>query len=275
MYLLIEIGINEVCLHSSLWHISPEHSMLPLSLIRLKMLHGTMQAATSYLITLSQAPQTQLYQLGLGSWAGWFYVVIVVCKLVFLLENERLGCTELENVPEGIDSMNLDNAALHSNPVGLEGVTADSDWDALAVSREYNVRGLFEQIVEKLRCTLPADSAPWKKARAERDSLYSVACIQRVMLNGFNKRLNQQLTAQPVGHDTSNTWQATQTAQEHLAAHQSNILNLPFSNFMNFDALNFDGIDLPTSNFPPQAAQEVLGDWMWNMAMDDFTMPSM
>ena len=46
--------------------------------------------------------------------------------------------------------------------------------------------------------------------------------------------------------------------------------------FANFDSINFDGISVPTSmSYTPQAGQEMLGDWMWDMVMDDFTMPTL
>lgn len=82
--------------------------------------------------------------------------------------------------------------------------------------------------------------------------------------------------AQSGAHDMSQqaSWQSSEPLQPHPQG-QSNLLSLPFSNFMHFDAINFDGITLPNSTFLLQGGQDILGDWMWNAAMDDFTMPTM
>jgi len=204
----------------------------------------------------------------------------VICKLVFLQENERLGSTSLEDIPEEIDNLlprNVDSAVSSINDQGLEGCAEESGWNALAVAREYNVRHLFDQFVDKLRCTLPVDCAPWRKPRDERDSLYSIACIQRTMLNGFIKRIDRQTsaaaqgdrTAQPFANETSTSsqvpWEAMQGFQDNSNAQAARVLSQPFSNFMNFDSINFDGITLPTTTFPPQGGEEFLGDLMWDM----------
>jgi hypothetical protein len=291
MFLLIDINIHEVALHSSLWNKVPQHTTPhSLSLVRLKMLHLTMEGATSYLATLLEAPQSQLYHLGLGSWAGWFYALVVVCKLVFLQENERSGRAALEDLSGEIDNLippDIDGAVQPEDTAPpLESSTDESGWSAVAVARGYNIRGLFERFTQKLRCTLEADGALWRKPREERDSLYAIACIQHIMTAGFIKRFDRRTadanrepsTAQSGTHEASNQgqWQPAQPFQPaSVAQGQSDILSLPFSNFMHFDAINFDGITLPDSTFPPQAGEEILGDWMWNMVMDDFTMPTM
>jgi len=246
-----------------------------------------MEGATSYLTTLLQASPSDLYRLGLGSWAGWFYALVVVCKLVFLQDNERLGRAALEGITGEIDNLLPRGVAGDLQPndaiPSLESSADESGWSAVAVAREYNIRKLFEQFMEKLTCTLPLDGAPWGKAPEERDSLYSIACIQKLMTNGLFKRFertsnapNQPSTTQSGAQEDPNQtqWQSSQQLQPDPQG-QSEILSLPFNNFMHFDAINFDGITLPASTFPPQAGEEILGDWMWNMVMDDFTMPTM
>ncbi|KAF2831676.1 hypothetical protein CC86DRAFT_142368 [Ophiobolus disseminans] len=293
LFTLLDMGINEVCLYSSLWGTSPQQITLPPSLARLKMLHRTMEAGTSYLNTLLRAPESQLYHLSLGTWAGWFYAVIVICRLVFLQENERMGRTALDDIPEEIDNIlprNLDGVVPPANDPGFDICPEDCGWVALTVAREFNIRHLFDQFVEKLSCTLPADCAPWRKARDERDSLYAIASIQHTMLNGFIKRIERQTPTVATSEGTAQylagegvtsygpfqpTWQTSQPIEVDANGRPGGILSLPFSSFMNFDSINFEGITLPASAFPPQGGEEIYSDLMWDMVMDDFTMPSL
>jgi hypothetical protein len=282
MISLLDTGINEVSLHSSLWRISAQQTEAPQSLIRQKMLHRTMQAATSYMSTLLQTPQPQLFPLGLGSWCGWFYAFIVICKLVFLQENERLGRTQLENIAEELDNLipqNTEDKGLANEP-GAEDRADELGWNALAVAREYDVRQLLTDFTKRLRFTLPEDDAPWHKPKEERDSLYSIACIQQTMLHGFTKRLDRLASVATASSSpgqpapSKESWQSSQPGNNGPRARPTEVLALPFANFMNFDSLNFDSVELPASTFPSQGGDEMLGDWMWNMAMDDFTMPA-
>jgi hypothetical protein len=282
MISLLDIGINEVSLHSSLWRISAQQAKVPNLLTRQKMLHRTMQAATSYMSTLLQIPQPSLFPLGLGAWCGWFYVFIVICKLVFLQENERLGHTQLENIAEEIDNLIPHNIE-DKDPINDTGVHDRADelgWSALAVAREYNVRQLLEDFRKKLRFTLPENDVPWHKSKEERDSLYSIGCIQHTMLHGFTKRLDRLASVATASSSTGQpapfkeSWQSSQPGNNGPRSKPTDILALPFGNFMHFDSLNFDSVEFPASNFPSQGGDEMLGDWMWDMAMDDFTMPS-
>jgi hypothetical protein len=154
-------------------------------------------------------------------------------------------------------------------------------WNALVVAREYNVRQLLDDFTKKLNFTLPEGAIPWRKPKEERDSLYSIGCIQHTMLLGFKKRIDRLAPATTPSSTTEQPaplleeqWQPSQPGTNGPRARPTEVLALPFSNFMNFDSLNFDGVELPASTFPSQGGQETLGDWMWDMAMDDFTMPS-
>jgi hypothetical protein len=175
------------------------------------------------------------------------------------------------------------------NPTSVDHAN-ESGWDAMTVAREYDIQRLFERFMAKMRFVQPEGSAPWSKPRSERESLYSIGCIQQIMLHGFTKRIgrlasgnltNNTDTDQGIFHPTTapnglgcdgpapTAWQPPP-----LAAF--NPMALPFTNFMRFDSINFDGVTLPSSSLPPQASQEeILGDFMWDMVMDDFTMPSM
>jgi hypothetical protein len=245
-----------------------------------------MEGATSYLKTLLAIPQPLLYHLGLGSWCGWFYAFIVICKLVFLQENERLGHTQVEDMPGEIDNLmpqiavlesllqrnEEDTTAADNNPA-LDGLDGHPGWDALALTRQYDLCRLLDQVTELFRFSLPKDFVPWRKPREERDSLYSLSCIQHTMLQAFTKRIDRLAhanapdttadrpttapTAPAQDQSYTNTWQFPQP---------TSILAHPFANFMNFDTINFDGVTIPASNYPQQqGGQEMLGDWMWDM----------
>jgi hypothetical protein len=245
-----------------------------------------MQAATSYISTLLQTPQPLLFSLGLGAWCGWFYAFIVICKLVFLQENERLGHTELDDIAEELDNL-IPHNGTPQNAEDKGKYTAADDradelgWDALTVAREYNVRQLLDDFTKKLNFTLPEGDIPWRKPREERDSLYSIGCIQYMMQHGFKKRIDLLAPAttpsskndQPVPI-LKEPWQTSQPGNNGPRARPTEVLALPFANLMNFDSLNFDGVVLPASTFSSQGGPDMLGDWMWDMAMDDFTMPS-
>jgi hypothetical protein len=264
-----------------------------------------MQAATSYMSTLVQAPQSLLFQMSLSSWCGWFYAFIVICKLVFLQENERLGyatldgiAAQLENITEEIDNLashnltpsNAEDKARPGDGMGPDNGSEELDWNALVVAREYNVRQLLEDFADKLKFTLPEDCITWRRPKEERDSLHAIACIHRTMLHGFTKRIDRLAstidispsTDQSIATPTTSSqgpstelWQSSQPATSGSSFQPSRLMALPFANFMNFDSLNFDGVEFPASTLPPQGGEDMLGDWMWDMAMDDFTMPSL
>lgn len=301
---LVDVGIHEICLHSSLWNPLPRPATNSQSIARLKMLHRTMEAVTLYMKTLLNVSKSQLYKLGLGTWSAWFYAYVVICKLVFLEENERLGNTNVDDIPEEINNL-LPNPLAPENAVSEDthdpkhvcqpADCSNPGWNALAVTHQYGLREISEQFTEKFQHTLSADDAPWIKPREDRDSLYTIACLHHVMFHGYKKRLQRhQLAmglpadrsnvsssaampmANPQDHHSIDQWQSSQ-----IIPSESNIEPvggtgvLPFASFMNFDSINFDGFTMPASALPMQAGEDMFGDWMWNMAMDDFTMPTL
>jgi hypothetical protein len=296
---LLDIGINEVCLHSSLWITSSQPATASRSLLRLKMLHRAMESAIAYIRILLKVPQPHLYRLGLGTWSAWFYSFVVICKLVFLQDNERIGETEVNGLPAEIDNLIPHNLAPENlapqEPDGKEAyfasVDGEPDWNALAVAKQYNLRKLFEEFSTKMAFTLPEQSAPWLQAKAERDALYAIACLHYTMRQGFMKRIDRlgpgetvntptgQSVAEPFAptqnYPPPEPWQSSQHNSGGNVMPVGSTGALPFASFMNFDSINFDGITLPASNFQSQGGEQVFGDWMWNMVMDDFTMPTL
>lgn len=269
---------------------------------RLKMLHRTMEAAITYMNILLDVSQTRLYQLGLGTWSAWFYTYIVICKLVFLEENERLGYTNVDDIPGEINNL-MPHPLAPGNPASEEANDpknsfqpvnySNSGWDALAVTRQYGLREISQRFTEKLSSTLPADAVPWKKPREDRDSLYSIACLHYVMFQGYTKRLQRHQLAvsgtdcsdpgqsvadpssNPQTYHTIDQWQSSQIVPSESNVEPVGGTVLPFASFMNFDSINFDGFSMPSSAFPLSGGDDMLGDWVWNMAMDDFTMPTL
>jgi hypothetical protein len=245
-----------------------------------------MEAATTYMNSLLLAPQTTLLQLGLGTWVGWFYAVIVICKLVFLQENECLGHTQVADIPAELDSMIPENvgASMHAGP---HTAIDESGWDALSVARDYNIQQLFESFMHKMRFTLPEGAAPWSKPRSNRDALYAIGCIQHMMLHGFTKRIGQlnakaSASGSSVNYPPSSghTWQPPEGMGGSAYVPPTGQMSLPFAYYMDFDSLNFDSVNLPRSSSAAavpgqQFGQEMFGDFMWDMVMDDFTMPAL
>jgi hypothetical protein len=300
MISLLDIDINEVCLHSSLWTTPSQSATAPRSLIRLKMLHRTMEGATTYIRTLLQIPQSLLPHLALGSWCAWFYAFVVICKLVFLEENERLGDTEVDDIPGEIDNLlphdhvpdepishRREDKGLSDKHAYLGDIANEPGWNALVIAREYNLRELFDQVTKKLAFILPEGSVLWGRPKEQRENLYAIACLHHTMHQGFTKRINQlalakassSSTVQPAtgpnvssrDYSSVDAWQTSQSISGSSIPPVGSTV-LPFASFMNFDSINFEGLTQIASTFPPQG-EEMLGDWMWNMVMDDFTMP--
>ncbi|KAH7372288.1 hypothetical protein BKA66DRAFT_572409 [Pyrenochaeta sp. MPI-SDFR-AT-0127] len=298
MFSVLDIWIHECCLHGSLWQVGDKSSSTSASLVRLKMLHHTMKASTSYLQILLQLPPKSLYPLALQSWAGWFYAIIVTCKLVFLEDNERLGQTQFGGIPQEIDNLipqALEDGTKPTEKVGTVGLNTTSGWAPLSVAQEYNVQQLFDQFMDLLSFTLPPGITPWTLVREKRDSLHAIACIQRTMLLGFTKRVQRFELVENTQKSDSRRAQCSHSEQIGAKTSAKTGLNpsaipsvtnptpnshtnstfqnsLPFAGFMNFDSLNFDGVTLPSS-FPTQ--QNGFDDWIWDSVMDDFTMPSL
>ncbi|KAH7379244.1 hypothetical protein DE146DRAFT_682374 [Phaeosphaeria sp. MPI-PUGE-AT-0046c] len=252
-------------------------------------------STTSFLVELDQIRESIASNQTLQrnrTWSAWFYTYIVICKLVFLDENERLGNTNVDDIPGEINNL-LPHPLVPDNPVSGDANDPKQNfqaidyskpgWNALAVTNQYGLNEISERFTEKLQCTLAAGAAPWKKPREDRDSLYPIACLHNVMFHGYQKRLQRyriaagqtdcstesQSTALPTatlhGHHSIDQWQSSQITPRVL----------PFVSFMNFDSINFDGLAMPSSAFPMQGSEDMLGDWVWNIAMDDFTMPSL
>ncbi|PVI02420.1 hypothetical protein DM02DRAFT_701928 [Periconia macrospinosa] len=265
---LLRIWIHECALHSSFWTPSPTNSF-SISPTRLKALRRCLRAMQSYVDKLLLVPQSSLHHLSSSSWVGWFYAVIVACKL----EVTKLMTDEFDtDAPQ-------ESYSLPTN------VVTNASWDAIVVAQEANVQTLFEGFLKKLDFTVakhPTDECECS------DPLHSLLYLQRTLSHGFMKRMKEQLakasaesnstryrpsTYQANTHATNNAlgqYQHTEThtqTDSHSAVLQNNPLQMLNNNF-NFNSLNFDGFMMPESH---QTVQ--YDDMLWDMVMDDFSMP--
>jgi hypothetical protein len=248
------------------------------------MLHRALAASKSYMETLNNSALPLLYQLSMATWTSWFYVVAVTCKLVFLEDTETAEDSQVANIEGEIENLfardqNTARRNLHS-----EDGTA---WDPVDVAQDSNIEQIFLAFRRKLEIPLPLDSPPWTKNKNDRDSLYAIACLHQMLMQGFTKRLHE--LAHPTTAPNSNVASLNPTLplpalissvdDSHDYIRPSNSASNgtsrlpqgPVAGFMHFDTINFDGITLP----PWMATQyPSLDDWIWNTAVDDFTLPT-
>lgn len=289
----LEIQIDECCIHSSLWRTYADGSTSPPSPFRLTMFDRTMRAAMAYMQILLDLDKADLFHLPTHVWTAWFHILIVICKLVFVRDSERMEDVPIEDLPAELinilpcDPPEEQHDATPGHQQGLE-----ASWSPLAVARQYGVQAKFEQLMQKFRFSLPEGTGPWSIPIHERDSLHSVACIQQLSLHGFAKRIkrSQALTQNSMSNhkplsavDAQNAERINKvTGESHsnavLAAfmdgqmmHPTVQSTMPFASFMDFGTMNLDGIELP-GQYGVQ--QEHVNDWMWNTMMEDFSMPT-
>lgn len=154
MFFFLEAWIAECCLYSSLWRTPTKNSAFPPSLVRLKTLHRALSATTSYIKTILELPKTTLFHLGFQSWAGWFHIVVVTCKLVFLEDNERIGQTNFEGIPQELEKLHPhlpDHEAHNSKDAQPQSNGETTSLNPLSVARQYEVPQLLDRFMGMLR----------------------------------------------------------------------------------------------------------------------------
>lgn len=268
-----------------------------ISMNRVKALTRTMDATTTYLKTILQLEPKQLYYLGLQAWGGWFYSLLVMCKVIFLEDNERIGNTVMDDLTHeisGIFPENTDSAEPTNDNLRQSRRVAESGWQPVSVARDYNVQNLFDQYKEMFLFTLPPNLAPWTLDKSQRDSLHTLACLLHVMRAGFMKRIQRvdptanieasanvqpqnSRTAFPTSVPPNNSNPLGPGQHRNLPSygdeHPTVQSSLPFLSTMNFDSINFDGLVIPGS--VQQQQPNIMDDWIWNSMMDDFTLPTL
>lgn len=245
----------------------------------------------SYVDALLVVPQSSLHHLSSQSWVGWFYAGIVACKLVFLEDNERDSETDIQPTDQEVTKLMTDefddNAPHESYPLPTNVVT-NASWDPISVAQEANVQNLFEGFVKKMDFTItkqPADPACECS-----DPLHALLYLQRTLSHGFIKRMKGLLAKSNA--DSSNNRPKSSMYQPNMqaatgplpqyppSASHAQANNIPgtmsqdplhlFNSNWNLNSINFEGFTMPDSQHPVQASYD---DMLWDMVMDDFSMP--
>ena len=245
-----------------------------------------------------------LYHLAFPSWSGWFYAIIVACKLVFLEEDERHFQTDLDSVSQEVSKLCTDEfarpRAVEPCKLPTETVTT-SRWDPIVVAREAEVHSLFDQFIKKMEFTIPYHAHSLDMDMDIKnlmfDPLFSMLCLQRSLLHGFTKRMKDHLAKlpNPMATPDSSSQSATSSdedmdarasisglpvgissfdpsSQTHYQAPEPcQPRRIPLMNTFHFDTLNFDTIAPP--ELLPTMLQPAQTDLLWDTVMDDFTFP--
>ncbi|KAF2119342.1 hypothetical protein BDV96DRAFT_343251 [Lophiotrema nucula] len=306
---LVDIWLYESSLHNSLWNqrASNTHASFPAT--RLKMLYRTMNAVKAYLNAMLAIDQDSFYNLAFPAWSGWFYTIIVACKLVFLQEHGKQDYTGPEDVQQalgliihdsdGLKQVDLQRPSSSSRYV-LSSTT--SSWDPMMVEKEAEFLSLFEKFLEKMDFTTPldewfdkADKFAHKKDDHACSPLFSIACLQRGLLHGFQKRLSEyarlRVASSPNPSDVPNSGTASDLHRSgptpntllhpvlldnpgltpYEQARAADPHPIPFIGHLNFGMTNFD--TLPEAPVPTVYDQYAYQDWAWDAMMEDFTLP--
>ncbi|KAJ4372061.1 hypothetical protein N0V83_003834 [Neocucurbitaria cava] len=139
MFSFLDALLHESCLHKMRWKDASQPGRFTSSLARLDMIRRTIEASRTYLNILIETPVESLYQLTLLPWGSCFYAVILICKVVFIEDNERLGNSNFDIIPQEVDNLipqNIDSQDPHTMDTGHLDPNKGS-WDPLSVSREY------------------------------------------------------------------------------------------------------------------------------------------
>jgi hypothetical protein len=184
------MSIHECCLHSSLWVPSPNESLSSFSQARLTTLSRALRAMQTYLETFLATPQKSLYYLPFSAWSGWFYSAIVACKLVFLSCSEHSGQTNLDALPNERNIF-LPNQTSSTNAPQISPNPQIKLWDPVSVAKEAGILDLFGRFLEKMKFNFPPEDNNWTDMNEDTDPLFHIACLQRSLHNGFNKKIKE------------------------------------------------------------------------------------
>ncbi|KAF2707864.1 hypothetical protein K504DRAFT_458347 [Pleomassaria siparia CBS 279.74] len=206
---LLDMWIHECCLHSSLWTPYPDgvNSSSPTS--RTNTLAHALQAMKTYLNTLLDTPQSALYHLSFPCWSGWFYAVILACKLVFLSYDEDSGHTSLDAARDGLNQLLPDHfkPVMGTHSLSLQQKPQLGHWDPVTMAKDIGILHLFARFMHKMEFTLPPSEDDWKDETVVKDPLFNVTCLQNCLLHGFNKKMKEYtaISTAVSGNSTANT----------------------------------------------------------------------
>ncbi|KAF2847658.1 hypothetical protein T440DRAFT_190795 [Plenodomus tracheiphilus IPT5] len=86
---------------------------------------------------LLPTPEEQLCHVGLHSWASWFHIVVVSCKLVLPQDNERCRGAKFADLPQEIISLFPKQGKSGTAAIERSASTA-FDWRPATVARRYS-----------------------------------------------------------------------------------------------------------------------------------------
>ena len=238
-----------------------------------------MNTVQVYLKAVIAIPVESIQFLAFPSWSGWCYACILACRMVFL-EDEREQQTELTETFTEVLRLVMDKS-LHMEPrlYSLPAQATSSAWDPIAVANETNILSLFHQMYDKMKFTLPADLNIAKYDHCNTHPLCKIAYFQRNFLVSFGMRLKKcmgKIDDQNKTNDTPQesvavaTWENWAAPQPSYARERQERYRVPLMQNLHFNSMNFDSIAPPDGAMPLDTS---FSDWLWNSAMDDFTMP--
>lgn len=249
---------------------------------RLNALFRCMNAVQVYLKAVIAIPVESIQLLAFPSWSGWCYACIVACRMVFL-EDEREQQTELTETFTEVLRVVMDKS-LHMEPriYSLPARTTSSAWDPITVANEANILSLFHQMYDKMKFTLPKDTDIENYDHCNTHPLCKIAFFQRNFLVSFGIRLKKCMgklddlnkTIGPAPQESvavvpRENWAAPPPCYARERQERS---RMPLMQNLHFNSMNFDSIAPPDNGVPYETT---FSDWLWNTAMDDFTMPPM
>ncbi|KAF1970011.1 hypothetical protein BU23DRAFT_219867 [Bimuria novae-zelandiae CBS 107.79] len=277
---LSEIWIYECAVHGPLWDTSGGPSTGRMSAPRLQILSRCLNAVRSYLKTVIAIPDASIHNLSFPSWSAWCYACIIACKLVFLEEEHEQQTGVTETYAEVFRVVMDKSLYREPGPCLLPTEVVSSTWDPIAVAKETEMLSLFHQMYNKMKFTLPEELGVDKADNCDINPLSRVAQFQRNILCSLTNRMNEHI-GKLVGPTRSNgsaqestaivareNWVAPQTDYAHERQERTRI---PLLQNMQFNSMNFESIAPPEGAMPLDGP---LSDWLWNSAVDDFTMPS-
>lgn len=221
----------------------------------------------TYLNKLLDTPQDSLHYLAFPAWSGWFYAVIVACKLVFLSYNEQPGQTSLDALPHELNNY-LPNHFRPTKSHQISSYPRKGFWDPVSVAEEANILYLFQDFVDKMKFAFPPeDDGDCTVENIDRDPLFNIACLQRSLLNGFNKNMNEYMSRanavntntttipssrRPTAHTNPNNHA---TPSNDTSTHNTSSQINPIADYMQARAAHptpspYHGLPAPQSEYP-------------------------
>jgi hypothetical protein len=232
----------------------------------------------SYIRTAIAVPRASLHHLGFPSWSSWSYACIIACKLVFLTDEREK--TEIHETFIEVLNLVMDKSLIHEpKPCSLPAEAILSTWNPVSVAKDGEILSSFHSMYNKMGFSLPDNPDLAALEPCLMDPLCRIAYFQRNILRSFTKRMSEYI-AKLDNSDITNSFAENANAvvlrengiapQTDYARQRHERARIPLMQNLHFNSMNFDSIAPPENSMPPDGTFE---DWLWNAAMDDFTIP--